>query len=143
VDVALALSGPGPSSEPPLLTESELTDFLNQIESLRQSLQIRGINKSTARLQWVIRLCPQIGKVFIASNDVGEKIFHRLVELSQIPFEGDHGNPWDVPMAIYLWILGKTKTFRYLLPEAITKVRRCQGCSWAKEMADTWSKLVQ
>jgi hypothetical protein len=123
-----------------LLTEGALQELLNGLENLKDSKGIKGIRKSTARLQRAMYLEPGIGKLLIAPEHVGEKIFARLAQLSQMPFEGED-NPWDIPMAIYMWILGKRKSFRYLLPGAIAKIKQCKGCPWAKERADLWSKL--
>jgi hypothetical protein len=67
------------------------------------------------------------------SQELRTKIFYRILELSHQQFDKRYENPWDIPLAVYLWLLSNYN-------DELTKiganiVTQIPQCWWASKVA--------
>jgi hypothetical protein len=118
--------------------DTMLEDVFKAIESREYSEAMKGARDHKRFLHAILFSRGEVGKLLLGSLDAQKKTYERLMHLAETDFDGEE-NPWDVAMAVYLWVLGKK--VRDLVIPASRKVKTCRGCIWAKEMAELWGKL--
>jgi hypothetical protein len=60
-------------------------------------------------------------------------LLNRILELAEQKVAPDYENPWDIPLAAYLWTLFQVDA--ELAPMAAAAVLKAQDCWWAKKLA--------
>jgi hypothetical protein len=111
-----------------------LTDLFVRIESLPFSAQL-GVLSGFESFLRALPSVPEVRDLASATSAQEEKnaLFNRMQELAKRKVDSAYENPWDIPLAAYLWVLFQVDAD--LTPMAAGAIMQTQDCWWAKKLA--------
>jgi|SRR5882724_8260423 len=111
-----------------------LDEIFVRIESLPFTAQLGVLSGFEAFLR-ALPSMTEVHQISAATSGAEGKnaLFHRIQELVKRKVDPDRENPWDIPLAAYLWTLFQVDAD--LAPTAAAAVLQAQDCWWAKKLA--------
>lgn len=120
-----------------------LEEFFLIAESSKMAAQLnhaQGLD-SFLRLIWRSSEIQEAHSLVASDADAAVALVDRLARLSSFDVDPRHENPYDVPMAIYLWLL--LDTAPSLVSTASIVAQRAQNLWWTRLVVRRWSPAAR
>ncbi len=111
-----------------------LDEVFVRIESLPFSAQLGVLSGFEAFLR-ALPSMPEVHDLVaaISGPEAKNALLHRIRQLVERKVDPAYENPWDIPLAAYLWALFQAD--HDLAAQAAVAVLQTQDCWWAKKLA--------